>query len=66
MLCTVSQRILPSKCTIILFHYTIGASKGGLDMLTKVMGLELGPHKVNMIEGKEGGKAREGERERES
>ena len=23
-----------------------GASKGGLDMLTKVMGLELGPHKV--------------------
>jgi len=23
-----------------------GASKGGLDMLTKVMGLELAPHKV--------------------
>ena len=26
-----------------------GASKGGLDMLTKVMGLELGPHKVSSI-----------------
>lgn len=24
-----------------------GTAKGGLDMLTKVMGLELGPHKVN-------------------
>ncbi len=26
----------------------VGASKGGLDMLTKVMGLELGAHKVRV------------------
>lgn len=26
----------------------VGTSKAGLDMLTKVMGLELGPHKVGM------------------
>jgi len=26
-----------------------GASKGGLDMLTKVMGLELAPHKVKYL-----------------
>ena len=27
--------------------FSVGASKGGLDMLTKVMGLELGPHNVS-------------------
>lgn len=27
-------------------YLCLGASKGALDMLTKVMGLELGPHKV--------------------
>ena len=41
----------------VLFMITIGASKGGLDMLTKVMGLELGPHKVNVRQGgREGGR----------
>ena len=35
------------KSSRMQLFITTGASKGGLDMLTKVMGLELGPHKVN-------------------
>lgn len=30
-------------------HAVYVASKGGLDMLTKVMALELGPHQVGYI-----------------
>ena len=35
-------------CSLIRIYILIhaGMSKAGLDMLTKVMGLELGPHKV--------------------
>lgn len=29
-------------------HAVYGSTKAGLDYLTKVMGLELGPHKVNV------------------
>ena len=32
----------------MLSSSSLGASKGGLDMLTKVMGLELGPHNVSL------------------
>ncbi len=31
-----------------VFLDTAGSSKAGVDMLTKVMGLELGPHKVSL------------------
>ena len=32
---------------LILTTFIIGTAKAGLDMLTKMMGLELGPHKVS-------------------
>lgn len=31
----------------LMLSFLIGATKGALDMLTKVMALELGPHKVS-------------------
>ncbi len=41
-----------NKCIFINFFIVyhcivLGTSKAGLDMLTKMMALELGPHKVN-------------------
>ena len=41
------SKVCLHECLPLYTH--AGASKGGLDLLTKVMGLELGPHKVCLI-----------------
>ena len=35
-------------CVYVCVCVSSGVSKGALDMLTKMMGLELGPYKVNV------------------